>query len=77
MSEAMYDSLKKKNEEEEQKLDTKLKEVEDLNGETEVIKALIAKFMYLAKILDKVWCLFYCYAYAVLLRLYTNLRIVC
>jgi len=35
-------------------MDEKLKEAEEMNGESEVSEALIAKFMFLAKILDKV-----------------------
>jgi 26S proteasome regulatory subunit N7 len=53
-SQTTYDALKKKNDEEEEKMDAKLKEAEEMNGESEVSEALIAKFMFLAKILDKV-----------------------
>jgi 26S proteasome regulatory subunit N7 len=53
-SQSTYDQLKAKNDEEETKLDAKLKEAEEMNGESEVSEALIAKFMFLAKILDKV-----------------------
>lgn len=53
-SQTTYDTLKKKNDEEEEKMDAKLKEAEEMNGESEVSEALIAKFMFLAKILDKV-----------------------
>ena len=35
-------------------MDAKLKEAQEMNGESEVSEALIAKFMFLAKILDKV-----------------------
>ena len=51
---ATYDALKAKNDKEEENLNAKLKEAENMNGETEVSEALIAKFMYLTKILDKV-----------------------
>jgi 26S proteasome regulatory subunit N7 len=54
-SQSTYDQLKAKNDEEETKLDEKLKEAEEMNGESEVSEALIAKFMFLAKILDKVF----------------------
>ena len=53
-SQSTYDALKKKNDEEEEKMDAKLKEAEEMNGESEVSEALIAKFMFLAKIVDKV-----------------------
>ena len=53
-SQSTYDQLKGRNDEEEKKLDEKLKEAEEMNGESEVSEALIAKFMFLAKILDKV-----------------------
>jgi 26S proteasome regulatory subunit N7 len=49
-----YDTLKQKNDEEETKMDAKLAEAQKMNGESEVSEALIAKFMFLAKILDKV-----------------------
>jgi 26S proteasome regulatory subunit N7 len=49
-----YDNLKKKNDEEEEKIDAKLTDAQKMNGESEVSEALIAKFMFLAKILDKV-----------------------
>lgn len=53
-SQSTYDQLKARNDEEEKKMDEKLKEAEEMNGESEVSEALIAKFMFLAKILDKV-----------------------
>jgi 26S proteasome regulatory subunit N7 len=53
-SQSTYDALKDKNEEEEAELDKKLKEAEEMNGESEVSEALIAKFMFLVRILDKV-----------------------
>lgn len=53
-SQSTYDTLKQKNDEEEEKMDAKLKEAQEMNGESEVSEALIAKFMFLAKILDKV-----------------------
>ena len=53
-SQQTHDALKKRNEEEEEDLDTKLKEAEKMNGESEVSEALIAKFMFLSRILDKV-----------------------
>lgn len=46
--------LKKNNDEEEEKIDAKLKDAQALNDESEVSEALAAKFMFLAKILDKV-----------------------
>jgi len=53
-SQSTYDTLKQKNVEEEAGLEKKLKEAEEMNGESEVSEALIAKFMFLARILDKV-----------------------
>jgi len=53
-SQSTYDILKQKNDQEEEKMDAKLKEAQEMNGESEVSEALIAKFMFLAKILDKV-----------------------
>ena len=53
-SQATYDALKAKNDEEEKTLDEKLQEAEKMNGESEVSAALIAKFMFLSRILDKV-----------------------
>jgi 26S proteasome regulatory subunit N7 len=53
-SQSTYDTLKARNDEDEKKMDEKLKEAEEMNGESEVSEALIAKFMFLAKILDKV-----------------------
>lgn len=53
-SELTYETLKKKNDEEEEKMSAKLKEAEKMNGELEVSEALITEFMFLAKILDKV-----------------------
>jgi 26S proteasome regulatory subunit N7 len=53
-SQSIYDTLKEKNDEEEKKMDAKLKEAEEMNGESEVSEALITKFMFLARILDKV-----------------------
>jgi 26S proteasome regulatory subunit N7 len=53
-NQSTYDHLKARNDEEEKKLDEKLKEAEEMNGESEVSEALIAKFMFFAKILDKV-----------------------
>ena len=53
-SQSTYDTLKKKNAEEEAGLEKKLKEAEEMNGESEVSEALIAKFMFLTRILDKV-----------------------
>jgi 26S proteasome regulatory subunit N7 len=53
-SESTYDALKAKNDEEEKALEDKLQEAEQMNGESEVSAALIAKFMFLARILDKV-----------------------
>jgi hypothetical protein len=53
-SQTVYDALIAKNNAEEEKLDAKLKEAEEMNGESEVSEALIAKFMFLTKILDKV-----------------------
>jgi 26S proteasome regulatory subunit N7 len=53
-SESTYDGLKKKNDEEEEKMDAKLNEAKEMNGESEVSEALIAKFTFLATILDKV-----------------------
>jgi len=53
-NQSIYDALKAKNEEEEEKWDAKLKEAEKVDGESEVSEALIGKFMFLAKILDKV-----------------------
>ena len=53
-SQSIYDTLKEKNVEEEAGLDAKLKEAEEMNGESEVSEALISKFMFLARILDKV-----------------------
>lgn len=49
-----YDALKQKNDEEEAKIDAKLKENQERDGESEISEALIAKFMFLAKIVDKV-----------------------
>lgn len=49
-----YDTLKKKNDAEEEKMDAKLNEAQEMNGESEVSEALIAKFTFLATILDKV-----------------------
>ena len=54
-SQSTYDILKQKNDQEEEKMDAKLKEAQEMNGESEVSEALIAKFMFLAKILDKVY----------------------
>ena len=53
-SQSTYDTLMKMNVQEEEELDKKLKEAEEMNGESEVSEALIAKFMFLARILDKV-----------------------
>lgn len=53
-SQSTYDTLKARNDEEEKKMGEKLTEAEAMNGESEVSEALIAKFMFLAKILDKV-----------------------
>ena len=53
-NELTYETLKKKNDEEEEKMSAKLKEAEKMNGELEVSEALITEFMFLAKILDKV-----------------------
>lgn len=53
-SQSTYDSLKQKNDEEEEKMDAKLNEAKEMNGESEVSEALIAKATFLAKILDKV-----------------------
>jgi 26S proteasome regulatory subunit N7 len=53
-SQQTFDALKKRNEEEEEDLDKKLAEAQAMNGESEVSEALIAKFMFLARILDKV-----------------------
>jgi len=53
-SQTTYDTLKQKNDQEEEKMDAKLKEAQEMNGESEVSEALIAKFLFLAKILDKV-----------------------
>ena len=53
-NQSTYDDLKQKNDAEEAKIDAKLKENEEMNGESEISEALIAKFMFLAKILDKV-----------------------
>ena len=53
-SQSAYDTLKAKNDEEEKSLDEKLKEAEEMNGESEVSAALIAKFTFLTRILDKV-----------------------
>jgi 26S proteasome regulatory subunit N7 len=53
-SESTYDGLKKKNDEEEERMDAKLNEAKEMNGESEVSEALIAKFTFLATILDKV-----------------------
>jgi 26S proteasome regulatory subunit N7 len=53
-SESTYDGLKKKNDEEEEKMDAKLNEAKEMNGESEVSEALIAKFTFLSTILDKV-----------------------
>ena len=49
-----YDTLKQRNDEEEEKMDAKLADSQKMNGESEVSEALIAKFMFLAKVLDKV-----------------------
>jgi len=54
-SQSTYDALKGKNDEEEEKMDAKLNEAKEMNGESEVSEALIAKATFLAKILDKVW----------------------
>lgn len=53
-SQSTYDTLKQKNDAEEAEMDAKLKEAQEMNGESEVSEVLIAKFMFLAKILDKV-----------------------
>src|SRR5438552_2258043 len=53
-NQSTYDILKRKNDEEEEKMDAKLKEAQKMNGESEVSEALIAKFMFLSRILDKV-----------------------
>jgi len=53
-SQSTYDTLKQKNDEEEAKIDAKLTENEEMTGESEISEALIAKFMFLAKIGDKV-----------------------
>jgi 26S proteasome regulatory subunit N7 len=53
-SQQTHDALKKRNEQEEEDLDKKLTEAKAMNGESEVSEALIAKFMFLARILDKV-----------------------
>jgi 26S proteasome regulatory subunit N7 len=52
--ESTYETLKKKNDEEEEKMDAKYNEAKEMNGESEVSEALIAKFTFLATILDKV-----------------------
>jgi hypothetical protein len=53
-SQSTYDTLKQKNDEEETRIDAKLKENEEMTGESEISDALISKFMFLAKIVDKV-----------------------
>jgi 26S proteasome regulatory subunit N7 len=53
-NQSTYDTLKQKNDEEEEKMEAKLSEAQKMNGESEVSEALIAKFMFLSKILDKV-----------------------
>ena len=53
-SKSTYDTLKKKIDEEEERIDAKLNEAKEMNGESEVSEALIAKFTFLTAILDKV-----------------------
>ena len=53
-SQSTYDTLKRKNDAEEEKMDAKFNEAKKMNGESEISEALIAKFTFLANILDKV-----------------------
>jgi 26S proteasome regulatory subunit N7 len=54
----LLEKMEKENEDELQRLDGKLKEAEEMEGETDIAEVLRAKAMYLTRIGEKVSCIF-------------------